>query len=271
MVFRWLSGGGSKNSSSNGDEAEGKRLYDLGLEHANAWRMDEALKFFDASFEANRHPAPLIDRAHIKLMRLRHYEAMQDVLEARRLDSKTGNAFLGHIHEQLSKLTVTTEPYRNGTRDLLIKDMKEHGVEHAAKKILHTCFKPQFGRYESIPDPTPEMKFHFFNELDTIAKFDSPGTYPEADGYVARYPSRFIEMQIEMCPDPQRYQAIEVMVNSFLCAYAEQDMRLVRRRILYDIHQSLMWHDWDTGAISSRLTGEDSRGVIREAHKYLDS
>ena len=271
MVFRWLSRGGSKSSDSKNDELEGQRLYDLGLQHANAWEMDEALRCFDKSFEANTHPAPLIDRAHIKLMRLRHYEAMQDVLEAQRLDSKTGNAFLSHILEQLSKLTVTTEPYRNGTRDLLIKDLKEHGVEHAAKKILHACFKPTFGRYPSTPDPTPEMKYHFFNELDTIAKFDSPGAYPEADGYIARYPSRFIELQVEKCPDRQGYHAIEVMLHSFLCSYEEQDMRLVRRRMLYDIHQSLMWHDWDMAAISAAFTGEDSRGVIREAHTFLDS
>lgn len=232
--------------------------------------MEEALECFDRSFEAHKHPAPLIDRAHIKLMRLRHYEAMQDVLEAQRIDLITGRAFIGQISEQLSKLTVTTEPYRNGTRELLVRDLKQHGIEHAAGKILHTCFKPKFGAYERIPDPTPLMKFHFFNELDTIAKFDSPGSYPNADVLLSRYPTRFIDTQVALCPDEQQYRSLEAILHSFLCAYEEQDMRHVRGRILYDIHQSLMWHDWDAAAISTAITGEDSRGVIREAHAFLN-
>lgn len=226
--------------AQDGRYAAGERLYELGLEHANRWESDKALEYFDLAYAANPHPAPLIDRAHIKLMRLRHYEALQDVLVAQQIDSKTGNEFAHHIRAQLEKLRVTTETYRNGLRNNLIEDLRQNNRGYVAEKILTTCFECDRQHLSLGLNPWPLARFHFFNELDTISKFDSPGSYPEIEEYIGAYPGGYVAEQVENCPDTEKYLSIETKLQTFLCAYEEQDMRNIRSDLLYMI-RSVLW------------------------------
>ena len=267
MVFDRLFGRGGEESTDA--YREGQRLFDLGKQHGLRFEIDKALEYFDKSYEVHKYPAPLVDRGHIKMMRLRHFEAMHDLLEAQRLDAKIGNKFKHEIMPRLSKLAITTEPYRNGMRDKLIADLRQNGRGYVAQRILLTCFKVKPEQWEFARRAPPLMKFHFFNELDNVAKFETPGSHPEIEKYIQLYPRAYIDEQMRRCPDEQEYFAAEAQLHTFLCSYEEQDMRKIRSDMLYLIHSALMAEDYGLGAFSI-LSDEDTHGVIREAHEYLD-
>ena len=266
MVFDKLFG--RENAENTEEYREGQRLFDIGKAHAIRFEIDKALEFFDKSYQANKHPAPLVDRGHIKIMRLRHFEAMQDLLEAQRLDSKTGNKFAHEIRPRLAKLEITTEPYRNGMRDKLIADLRQNGRGYVAQRILLTCFKVDPRQWEFANRATPMMKFHFFNELDNVSKFESPGSHPEIETYIELYPRAYIDEQMPLCPDEKEYFSIEAQLHTFLCSYEERDMQNLRSDMLYLIHSALMAEDYGLSAFSL-TSDEETHGIIREAHDYL--
>jgi len=248
---------------------EGRRLFDVGKSYASRFEIDKALEYFDLSCAIYNHPAPLINRAHIKMMRIRHFEAMQDLLEAKKLDAKLfGNEFAHEITPMLTKLEITTRLYKDGTRDKLIADLKQNGRGYVAKRILLTCFKVDSEQWEFAPRANPLMKFHFFNELDNIAKFESPGSYPEIETCIQLYPDSFVQEQVNSCPNPFDYMSAEVQLQAFLCCYEQQDMSNIRGDLLYWIHDALMTEDYGLAA-NSILSEEETYGIIRQAHSHL--
>lgn len=257
--------GGSDTSAAS--YSEGMRLFNIAKYHASRFETDKALEFFDKSFEINKRPEPLVDRAHIKALRIRHYEAYIDLLEAKRLDEMHGKACEDEILRRLAKLSITTHLYKDDTREQLIADLRTNGRKHAASRILCTCFKidPEQWRAD-LPPATPMLKYHFFNEVDNIAKFDSRGSYPDIDRYIDLYPGAFIEATVRLCPNAQEYLNSEVRLQTFLCSYEEQDMRNVRSDMLYLIHSALMWADYGH---EYYMIGSDNH-IIREALEYLD-
>jgi tetratricopeptide (TPR) repeat protein len=261
-----LFGGKEGADSSSAAYGEGRRLYNIGKYHAGRFETDKAMEFYNKSFEANKRPEPLVDRAHIKMLRIRHHEALLDLLEAQRLDAVNENGCQKEIMPRLAKLSVTTQPYKNGTREKLIEDLRRNGRGYVAKRIVSTCFKLKPEQWDTNPPASPMLKHHFFNEIDNIAKFDSRGSYPEIERYVDLYPGAFIAEQVRLCPDMQDYFATEMKLHTFLCSYEEQDMRNVRSDMLYLIHSAMMWADYGHECFSA---GSDNC-VIREAREYLD-
>jgi tetratricopeptide (TPR) repeat protein len=261
----------SIGKKDNGDASaasysEGMRLYDIGKYHAGRFETDKAMEFYNKSFEANKRPEPLIQRARIKMLRIRHHEALLDLLEAQRLDAMNENACQKEIMPQLAKLSVTTQTYKDGTREELIEDLRRNGRGYVARRILSTCFKIEPEQWDRNPPTSPMLKYHFFNEIDNIAKFESRGSYPEIQVYIDRYPGAFVEAQVQRCPDKKDYLATEIKLHLFLCSYEEQDMRNARSDMLYLIHSAMMWADYGHQAFSA---GSGNR-VIREALGYLD-
>jgi hypothetical protein len=62
---------------------EGKRLFELGMMYASQYKSSEAIKYYTLSIEAYQNPAPYVNRANLLGKRIRHYEALQDLLRAK--------------------------------------------------------------------------------------------------------------------------------------------------------------------------------------------
>ena len=240
---------------------EAKRLFDEGSTFAEAFQIDRGLELFDQSFALFEHPAPLLNRAHIKMMRLRYREAMQDLLLAQKLDAKLfDNEFAHQISPLLEKCQLITVNYDNGVRKKLLADRKTNGRGYATKRIFFSCFNADEELWDFYPQPTELMLYHFFNELDNIRKFESKGTYWQIDPYVSGYPDDFVQIKIQSRPPD--YSSLEMTLHSFLCCYEQSDMIEMRTYILNLIHNAQMQRDYGMASLRQPR-------FIREAMEFL--
>lgn len=242
MDFRDIFLFGGKQDKPKGYE-EGQRLFELGMAHAVRYESNEAIDYYTKSIELCPNPSPYLNRANIFSKRVRHYEAQQDLLTAKKLDIEQGNEFSNEIARELEKTNLLTENYRNGLRESLIDDYAKNGQDHVSARTFCSSFgiKPLQWEYNSFDKILVE--YHFFNELDNILKFDDLSVYPEASEFLDIYPSDLIEEKVNNCPDIEAYQMAENILHSFLCVFDEKDMRYIRRGIIYRIHSRLFEND----------------------------
>ncbi|WP_142627960.1 hypothetical protein [Rhizobium sp. P007] len=251
---------------SNHNREEGKRLFELGMKSAVEFRSNEALDYYAKSIAASENPSPYINRANLLGKRIRHFEAMQDLLRAQKIDLAQGKQFQSVIARELAWNKVLTHNYTNGVAQKLVVDLKDKGASFVAERIVCTSFGIPQIRWEHGHGATPLIEFHLFNDLDNILKFDEISRYPEAQELVEMYPATFIEMKVDNCPDMQAYKDAETKLHAFLCSYPEGDMIRIRRHMVYEIHKQLLVRDFDEmfDALDS-----DCEGVIKEAEPYL--
>lgn len=135
MVFGRLFGG-----HSNENREEGKRLFELGMKSAVEFRSNEALDYYAKSIEASENPSPYINRANLLGKRIRHYEARQDLLKAKKLDLAQGKQFQDVLNYEIAKNSVVTSNYANGVAQKLVADLRDKGSSFVAYRILCTSF-----------------------------------------------------------------------------------------------------------------------------------
>lgn len=246
-----------KNRQSH-DARKGQELFERGMLAASRYECDEAIKLYTASIEANPNPAPYINRAKLFSLRLRHYEALQDLQKALELDLKQGREFQNEIGKEIELSKVMTVHYGNGLRERLIDDLESNGHIHVGKRILSSCSENNLDLIEH----------HFFNEIDNIKKFDGFDANPEACEYCELYPQSFIDEKLVSCPSPSEYEMMRMKYESFLCAYPPDKMTLVRRGAIYDAHDRLLSRDWGDMYMAF---GSDCPGVIRQAAHLIPS
>lgn len=226
---------------------EGRRLFEQGVAAANREEFQQAFAFYSKSIAVCPNPAPYLNRGRILVKKIRHKEALDDLLEAQRLDRKQASEFLSEIASDIKAVMPYLENYRNGMREKLIEDFKDHNessfdLKYVAAKIFHASFKVPENALRPFGGPLAE--YHFFNDLDNIARFEEVDTYPDAKHYLELYPEDFIAEKINGSVDIAAYSQAEALLNSFLCSYDEPDMRMLRRLILYSIHESLLIRDY---------------------------
>jgi len=262
MVFDKLFGRQRSDSRE-----EGKRLFELGMNSASEFRSNEALNYYTKSIEASENPSPYINRANLLGKRIRHLEALQDLLLAQRIDLMQGKQFQSIIAQELARNSILTSNYVNGIAQKLVADLKEKGERFVAARILCTSFGiPQIQWDHGLCNNTKMLEFHLFNDLDNIMKFDDIERYPEAQELIDIYPITFIEMKVNNCPNLRSYETAETKLHNFLCSYPEEDMVYLRRNMHYDIHEKLIRRDFGD-RFDARYS--ECLGVIKEAEPYL--
>lgn len=154
---------------------------------------------------------------------------------------------LSEIEAEIEEVSTYVENYRNGTREKLVAEFRSHSgsfsdLRYVAQRIWEVTFRN--AENGSQPYRHHLSKYHFFNELDNVARFEDPDVYPEAKEFHALYPAAFIAEQVNGPVDFAAYSRSEALLNSFLCSYDEPDMRKLRRLMLYDIHEYLLRRDY---------------------------
>jgi hypothetical protein len=236
---------------TKGNRKEGQRLFELGMMCASQFKTSEAIRFYTLSIRACENPSPYLNRANLLGKRIRHFEAMQDILRAKNLDEKEGNQFSAEISRELALAELLTCHYHGtGMREKLINDLKANGEEHVAKQIVCVSFGISNSAWESDALTDTFLEYHFFNELDNIKKFDDLDKYPEAARLLTSYADEFIQQKVTTLSnsDWAEYRQQEIKLHQFLCAYTEEDMRDLRRKILYEIEKMLVKRDYGTDA-----------------------
>ncbi|SAK83415.1 hypothetical protein AWB80_05485 [Caballeronia pedi] len=244
---------------------KGKALFEQGMRHALQFRSTEAIDCYTRSIEASANPAPYINRANLFGKRIRHFEALQDLLEAKRLDEQQANEFPTEIARELEHANLVTLGYRNGFREKLIEELKDGDTHEIAGRMLCVCFGIEPGRWKYNTYDHPFVEYHFFNELDNVFRFDDRKHYPDVAEFIDAYPGDFIAMKVDACPDAQAYRDIEVKLHSLLCSYDERDMQRLRNSMLYQIHCKLLERDF--GEMWMSFSSE-CEGVTREAAEF---
>lgn len=257
----------------NGDGAvhpknfeEGRKLFEAGMQQAARFECDAALELYTRSIAVCPNPAPYINRANLLGKRLRHHEALTDLLEARRLDRAQGREFCRILAREIALAEAVTHCYRNGLRERLIDDLADNGEDHVVGKIFCACFGMEHIAWEYGRLHTPLADFHFFNELDNLRKFETLDRYPEAAEFLAKYPGEFIDEKLADCPDPAAYDLGEKKLHGFLCVYDEKTMIRLRRVMLYQLHERLLNEDYP----ARRGTLDDPHpGITRDAYVHF--
>lgn len=227
--------------------AEGQRLFDLGVAAAAQEHFHDAFLLYSASIEACPNPAPYLNRARVLVKKIRHKEALDDLWQALRLDQEQNQEMISEIEADIKEVSPYVENYRNGTREKLVEDFRAHNelfsdLRYVAQRIWGVTFRGAGSEYEPYRHPLSE--YHFFNELDNVARFEDPDVYPEAKEFLALYPAKFIAQKVNGPVDFAAYSHSEALLNMFLCSYDEPDMRQLRRLMLYDIHEYLLRRDY---------------------------
>lgn len=241
---------------------EGQRLFVDGMAHATRFESDKAIELYTKSIEINPNPAPYLNRANLLSKRLRHYEALTDLLEAKRLDAK--REFRVVLDREIATETIYTSNYRNDTRAKLLQDLESGDIGGIARKVFASSFR--VSREGLWHGSRPILEYHFFNDLDNIIKFETISEIPEAEEYLELYGQDYIDHKIETCPDDNAYFAADATVRSFLCCYPVKEARYIRRRILWDLHQNMLHEDYgDIWSMSS-----EARDTIKDFDHFGD-
>lgn len=256
----------SSNGAAKQNREEGKRFFELGMNSAAHFRSNEALDYYRKSIEACENPSPYINRANLMGKRIRHFEALQDLLRAQKVDHSQGKQFQGVIARELAITQILASNYTNGIHQILVKDLRDKGSSFVSNRILCTSFGISQIQWDHLRGATSLIEFHLFNDLDNIVKFDDITRYPEAEELVEMYPAIFIEMKVDNCPDLRAYEDAETKLHNFLCSYPEEDMVQIRRHMHYEIHKRLLFRDF--GDMFDAFDS-DCEGVIKEAEPYL--
>lgn len=257
---------GSKKKSQQGSVEEGKKLYELGIIYASQYKSNEAIDCYSRSIDANKDPAPYVNRAYILAKRDRYFEALQDLLEAKKLEKARGNYFDAHIDRELALTTGITENYRNGNREKLISDLKSNDIRYVSERVLCSNFdiSPSNWRFNGF---NREMiEHHYFNEIDDIAKFDEREKFDFTADLITAYPQDFIQMKLDSFPMTEKYREHEFRFHSMICCYDISDTRKIRDYILFAIHGKLM--ELDYGPLWASLAS-DCEGVTKEAAEFI--
>ena len=240
---------------------EGQRLFEEGMAHASRFECDKAIEFYTRSIEVHPNPAPYINRANLLSKRMRNYEALTDLLEARRLDAAQSREFGPVIEREIATEMVLTGNYRSEIRSALLADIEMGEISDIARKIFASSFKvSREGYWQSS---RAILEYHFFNELDNIVKFEDISKFPEAEEYLESYGQRYIDHKIEKCPDEAAYYTADATLRSFLCCYPVQEARYLRRNMLWELHQNMLHEDYgDIWSLSS-----DAKDTIKDFDK----
>lgn len=244
---------------------EAQKLFQEGMVHALAQRSEQAIECYTLSIATCANPAPFINRANLLGKRIRHFEAEQDLLMASELDKSQGDEFGEVIAQELKKTHALTVNYRNGIRKTLPM-INGGNARDIAESVLCQAFNVRPLAFENATTRFELLEFHFFNEIDDIVRFDNLARYPEVEEWVEAYPAEFIENKVAKCPSVDDYLACRDRLHLTLCAYEEEDMRHLRRSMLYGIHRSMMARDF--GGMWDALDS-DCHGVTKEAERFL--
>lgn len=246
---------------------EGKRLFELGVAAAHRGDFNEALGFYSKSIDVCPNPVPYLNRARILIKKIRYLEALNDLVEARRVDTDQGKEFLAEIDAEIETTQFFTENYRNGTREKLLKDFIEKSdTRFIARRIFCSAFKVDHDGYR--PYDSPLVEYHFFNELDNIKRFEIVSDYSDVEYLLRMYPHEFINKKVEGSVDAQAYVIAEAILHQFLCSYEEKEMRRLRCEVIYDIHERLLDRDY---GIMGHGTPNSQGEITREAAEYVEN
>lgn len=235
-MFKGLFGGRSP------EYHEGRKLFEEGMAHASRFECDEAIELYTRSIAVHPNPAPYINRANLLSKRMRNYEALTDLLEAKRLDAAQSREFGPVIEREIATEMLLTGNYRSEIRAKLLADIETDEINEIARNIFAVSFKvSREGYWQSARQI---LEYHFFNELDNIVKFEDISKFPEAEEYLANYGQRYIDRKIGNCPDEAAYYAADATLRSFLCCYPVQEARYLRRNMLWELHQNMLHEDY---------------------------
>lgn len=257
--------GGQKTVRPKGYD-EGWKLFELGMAHASRYECEKALDYYARSISVCNNPAPYINRANILCKRIRYYEALQDLLEAKRLDKAQANEFSEILRREIKVAEAVTHKYRDGVKEKLQCDFDDNGRDYVLGKIYCASFGFHHEAWKAMYMLPHFAEYHFFNELDNIRKFEKLDLYPEALEYLGIYPEEFIDQKVADCPDVDAYRKAELTLHSFLCAYDEETMIRLRRTMLYELHQRLLDNDYP-GVFGDLLDPRPE--VIKEAYHLV--
>lgn len=248
--------------------ARGQELFELGMKSALDFRSNDAIDYYTQSIHASPNPAPYINRANLLGKRIRHFEALQDLLRAQQLDRSQGNEFGSVLSFEIARTSALTGNYTNGMRERLIEDFENKGDEYVAGRIVCQAFNIPHVRWEHGTSTDPMLEFHFFNELDNHIKFDDLTVYPEAEYLAEQYPAEFAELKLQQCPDADAYAGHEAILHGFLCSYPVEIMVRLRRTMLYRMHEHMLERDF--GGMYNAL-GSGCNGIIKEADEFIET
>ena len=129
--------------------AEGKELFDLGVDAANNGNFKAAFEYYTKSLDVCDNPAAYLNRARILFKKIRYQEGLIDLQNAKHFDRLQGNEFRDQIEREIKVAELYTGNYRNGVRENLIADyVAKNDKRFIGRRIFCVSFKVEHTEWE---------------------------------------------------------------------------------------------------------------------------
>ena len=141
--------------------------------------------------------------------------------------------------------------------------MDQEHLKAAAKEILEKTFQVPPDCWLLVPRRDENINLLFFSELyQTRLSSDLLNKHPEAQQYLHRYPSDFIDQKFQAAQADNAFTPYRTEFHSLLAQVPEDARLYVHRMALYNMHCQMLFSDF----------GEYwNRSLTKEAEQFLQA
>lgn len=222
---------------------EAQKLCDAGQRLFAEGKYTHAFYAFTDALEKHEISIAYSMRAEIYAHRIRHYEALQDLLKAESISDTSSQKIKGNLQSNIEICTVLCHAYGSNLRNELINEVR--GLDKAVlpHRLLSSWLDIDVQRWWEGDFDHALLEHYYFRELHSITTFDEFEHYQEVLILADRYPAGFIEGKAGACPNEKAFKVMKMKSESLLCSLDEQHMYDVRTAVIVAAHEKLMVRD----------------------------
>lgn len=205
-----------------------ERFFDEGMNYHREEKYTKALECWEKALELKRATGLLYNLAELKLARLECIEA--EKLSKESIQMADANEDLSANYVQQEKLNfLTGEFYNKETREAFLSDLKNrnYNYEYIAKRIVES----------SIGTDEEYLLYLYFDEIDSIKKYEYPEDYPEIQFILEKYSDSYLEDKLKTSLRfMHEFDLKRMVLYRMLVVYDMPTLRKMRSQILINLH-----------------------------------
>lgn len=250
---------GTPSLVSGHDEAyklceSGQKLFALG-------KYNQAFHVFSESLEKYESSTAYYMRAIIYAHRLRHYEALQDLLMAESINDTSSHKIKTNLNSNIEICEILCHAYESDLRHEIISEIKSLDATILPHKLLTSWLGIDAQSWFDGTFDHKLLEHYYFNELYSISTFDEFEHYQDASKIADLYPENFLKEKAEACVNEKEFKPIKIKSESLLCTLETHDMYEIRTAVIIAAHEKLMLRDY-----GDVWNSPDSKGIaIRDS------
>ena len=236
----------------------GQRLFAQG-------KYTQAFNAFSESIEKYDSSIAYYMRAIIYAHRLRHYEALQDLLMAKSTNDTSNHKIKANLDSNIAICEILCHAYESNLRNEIIREVKDLDTTVLPHKLLTSWIGIDARSWSNGDFDYKLLEHYYYNELYSIITFEEFENYQDATIIADMYPSNFLKEKAESSLSEKHFKPIKIKSESLLCTLDIHDMYEIRTATIEAAHERLMLRDYGNSWNSSEF---DAKEITIEAEDY---